>query len=402
MNILLYIFWACLGIIFYNYAGYGIILLIITSIKQLLRQSEAHPISHTNYKEDLPDVTLVIAAYNEETVIEEKIANCLSLNYPKDKIKFLFITDGSNDNSPSIISRYKQLNLLNQPERLGKSAALNRAMEYVQTQITIFSDANTMLNRSAIKRMVMHYKNKDIGGVSGEKRIKKSNNNESAVSEEGLYWKYESFLKNLDFKLYTVTGAAGELFSIRTTLWEALPEDVILDEFIISTRINLKGYRIAYEPHAYALELPSSSISEEKKRKIRISAGAFQAMLILKPIFNLFRYPVLFFQFLSHRFLRWTLTPLSIPILFITNLMIVIITNENLYISILILQFLFYLSAYAGSFLSEHPTRFKFLKICYYIFFMNYSIYLGFNRFLRKEQSVKWEKSERQVFCAPN
>lgn len=395
MHTVYYCFWVCLGIIFYSYVGYGLLLMILTTGKRLvarmLNKRRAKPDPPLNY----PEVTLVIAAYNEAEVIEEKIANCLNLDYPSDKLSFLFITDGSNDGTDQIIARYPQIRLLHQPERKGKSAALNRAMKYVTTPITVFCDANTILNRPAITRIAMQYNNKRVGGVAGEKKIRVVDGSTTG-SGEGLYWRYESLLKRLDARLYTVTGAAGELFSIRTDLWEPLPENAILDDFVISSRINLKGYKIGYEPTAYATELPSSTIKEEKKRKVRISAGAFQAMSWLKPLFNVYKHPLLFFQFFSHRFLRWTLTPLAFPTLLISNSLMVFIDGGTFFAIALLLQGIFYLFALIGAFFRDSNRRLPLLKVCYYIVFMNYSVYLGFFRFLKGEQTVVWDKALRQ------
>jgi cellulose synthase/poly-beta-1,6-N-acetylglucosamine synthase-like glycosyltransferase len=360
-------------------------------VARMLNKRRAKPDPPLNY----PEVTLVIAAYNEAEVIEEKIANCLNLDYPSDKLSFLFITDGSNDGTDQIIARYPQIRLLHQPERKGKSAALNRAMKYVTTPITVFCDANTILNRPAITRIAMQYNNKRVGGVAGEKKIRVVDGSTTG-SGEGLYWRYESLLKRLDARLYTVTGAAGELFSIRTDLWEPLPENAILDDFVISSRINLKGYKIGYEPTAYATELPSSTIKEEKKRKVRISAGAFQAMSWLKPLFNVYKHPLLFFQFFSHRFLRWTLTPLAFPTLLISNSLMVFIDGGTFFAIALLLQGIFYLFALIGAFFRDSNRRLPLLKVCYYIVFMNYSVYLGFFRFLKGEQTVVWDKALRQ------
>jgi cellulose synthase/poly-beta-1,6-N-acetylglucosamine synthase-like glycosyltransferase len=400
MQVVIYIFWICLGIIFYSYVGYGILLLLLTGIRQLFGNSELGKRLSGEGKEFLPEVTLVVAAYNEEDIINEKIANCLALNYPSDKLSFLFITDGSDDGTTDIVARYPRIRLLHKPLRKGKAAALNRAMMHVHTPVAVFCDANTMLNRSAIRRLVWHYQDSRTGGVSGEKKVLSGDGLGAAAAGEGLYWKYESLLKQLDTELYTVTGAAGELFSIRTSLWNPLPEDVILDDFIISSRINLKGYRVAYEPAAYASELPSASIGEERKRKIRIAAGAFQAMVMLKPMFNAFKHPLLFFQFFSHRFLRWTLAPLSFPLLLLSNMVLVIQGMGIPFTLVLVGQAVFYLLALVGASVADRVVGLRVLKIAFYILFMNYSMYLGFARFLRGRQSVVWEKAGRKVVAA--
>lgn len=392
IHIFHYVFWICLAIIFYNYIGYGVLLGIISSVRRMF--SHTHTFRYT--LAHLPEVTLVVAAYNEEAVIEEKITNCFELDYPKDKITILFITDGSTDRTVDIIGRYPQIKLLNSPERKGKTAALNRAMNHVHTPVTVFCDANAMLNRSAIKKIVSHYASSRTGGVAGEKRVI-TTGNLSTVASEGLYWKYESLLKKLDAELYTVTGAAGELFSIRTALWTPVPDNVLLDDFIISARINLKGYRIAYEPRAYASELPSTDLKEERKRKIRISEGAFQSMGMLKGLFNVFKHPVLFFQFFSHRFLRWTLTPLSLPLLLLANILLVAYSAGVFYNGMLIAQVAFYLLAGTGRLFGGSHSWLKILKIFHYLLFMNYSVYIGFFRFMKGKQSGVWEKAERRM-----
>src|SRR5690606_11550963 len=149
------------------------------------------------------------------------------------------------------------------------------------------------------------------------KKILMTKNGKAAGAGEGLYWKYESWLKKNDSALYSVVGAAGELFSIRTELYEYVGNNIIVDDFVLSLKICWKGFRILYAPEAYAMEAPSQSMEEEQKRKIRISAGAFQSMVILKDLMNIFKYGVLSFQYISHRVLRWTICPALLPVIFI-------------------------------------------------------------------------------------
>ncbi len=227
----------------------------------------------------MPEISLVVTAYNEESIIKEKILNTLSLDYPEDKLKIIFITDGSTDSTPYIIGSYPRITLLHHSERKGKLAAMNRVIEHINTEYVIFSDANTLLNPDCIKKIVPHYANALTGGVSGEKKVSSSNN---AVSGEGIYWKYESFLKKLDSELYTTVGAAGELFSIRTSLYTPLPENTIIEDFVQSLLLCMKGYKVKYEPLAFSQEKASLTITDEMERKIRISAGAFRAMGLLK------------------------------------------------------------------------------------------------------------------------
>jgi cellulose synthase/poly-beta-1,6-N-acetylglucosamine synthase-like glycosyltransferase len=388
MRITYILFIASFLILFYNYIGYGILLWTLVKIKRLLVRTKP---AETSYE---PEVTLIVAAYNEETVIEEKIVNTLALDYPKEKLRLLFITDGSTDNTPGIIARYPQIQLLHTLTRNGKTAALNRAMEHVQTPYVIFCDANTLLNSAAVRNIVKHYADENTGGVAGEKKVI-STGAAGAAATEGVYWKYESFLKKLDAELYSVVGAAGELFSIRTDLFQAVEPNVILDDFVISLRINIKGYRIAYAPDAYAMETPSDSIKEEHKRKIRICAGGFQAIVMLRALLNVFRYPVVSFQYISHRVLRWTLSPLSLSVLLITNIILAVYGGGWLFNAFLAIQLLGYAAALTGYKLAEHNIRISLFYIPFYFLFMNIAVYQGFYRYLTNNQSAAWEKAKR-------
>jgi cellulose synthase/poly-beta-1,6-N-acetylglucosamine synthase-like glycosyltransferase len=216
-----------------------------------------------------------------------------------------------------------------------------------------------------------------------------------AGSGESLYWKYESFLKKLDSELYTTVGAAGELFSIRRSLYERLPEDTIIEDFVQSLRLCSKGYIVKYEPEAYALELPSGSVKDEMKRKIRISAGAFQAMGRLKTLFNPFRYPVVFFQFVSHRILRWTLCPIALLLLLLSNPVLVAMGSHIIYYIVLLFQLIFYALALAGWRHANRNSSRKIFNVPFYFLFMNMAVFIGFNRFMNKRQTAIWEKASR-------
>ena len=381
-------FWICIFIIVYTYLGYGIVLLLLVTVKRLFKDNKGI-ISYYQ-----PNVTLLVAAFNEENYIKDKIENSLSLDYPKDKIEFLLVTDGSDDATPEIIKKYPQIKLMHRPERQGKIVAVERAMSEVHGEIVVFTDANTLINKEAINNIVQHFSNEKIGVVSGEKRILNRETDEAAGAGEGFYWKYESKLKKWDDELYSVMGAAGELFALRTKLFEPIPKDSLIEDFYMSFKIIEKGYKIAYEPDAYALEEPSASVSEELKRKIRIAAGGIQSIVRLKELLNPFKYGVITFQYISHRVLRWTLAPLALPMVFITNALL--INHGLLYVYLFIGQALFYLAAILGLLLEKKHIRLKLLFIPYYFCIMNYAVYIGFIKYLKGTQSVLWEKSIRR------
>lgn len=383
------ILWVWISIIFYTYFGYGILLYILVSIKSLSQKKVKYDAEY------LPQVTLIVAAYNEEDHIKEKIENSIALDYPKDKIEFLFVTDGSNDTTPEIIKNYPNIRLMHQPERQGKIMAVERAMPEVHGKIVVFTDANTLLNKEAIKNIVRHFSNDKVGVVAGEKRILNREVDDAVGAGEGFYWKYESLLKQWDDELYSVMGAAGELYAIRTELFRPIPKDSLIEDFYMSMKIVQQGFKIAYEANAYALEEPSASVAEEMKRKIRIAAGGMQSMVGLKTLLNPFKYRVITFQFISHRVLRWTLAPVALPIIFLLNM--VLLKVGNLYQMLFIGQVLFYLAALIGYILEKKQIRLKLLFVPYYFCMMHYAVYAGFFRYIKGSQSVLWEKAARRT-----
>ena len=283
-------------------------------------------------------------------------------------------------------------------ERGGKIGAMNRGMQFVKTPIVIFSDGNTNLGVDSIREIVNLFANPKVGCVSGEKRIYSKDEDAAAGAGEGLYWKYESTLKKWDAELYSVVGAAGELFAIRTELWQEVEKDTLLDDFIISLRVAMAGYTIQYNPEAYAIETASANVKEELKRKIRISAGGIQSVVRLRSLLNVFKYGTLSFQYISHRVLRWTLTPLLLLLIIPANLFLAINADfqlSNIYTLLFYGQILFYVAALTGWFLENRKIKVKVLFVPYYFFIMNLSVFLGFRRYLKGNQSVKWERAKR-------
>jgi biofilm PGA synthesis N-glycosyltransferase PgaC len=389
MTLFAILFWFLLFVIFYSYLGYGIFLYLIVKIKRLINP-EIQNFDRT-YE---PSVTLLIAAYNEKDFIEDKILNCLALDYPKDKLKLIFVTDGSDDGTPELISKHTGITLLHEAARSGKISAVNRAMKVVDTEITIFCDANTILNKEAIRNIVRHFQFANVGCVAGEKRILNKEKEGASGAGEGIYWKYESLLKKLDSELKTVVGAAGELFALRTDLFKPTETNAIIEDFVISLRIAQQGYKVVYEPEAYAMETSSANVKEELKRKIRICAGGIQSVVWLSALLNPFKYGWLTFQYVSHRVLRWTITPLFLLLVIPMNIILAQYFG-GIYTLLLAGQILFYVAALTGWYLQYREMKVKALYIPYYFFIMNYAVYLGFFRYIRGRQQVNWERSER-------
>ena len=396
MGTLKILFGMLLFTIFYTYIGYGILLFAIIKIRRFFKIGVIQEIEY-GYE---PEVTLFITAYNEKDYVASKMKNTLELEYPKEKLNIVWVTDGSDDGTPELLYNYPNATVHHVEARNGKIGAMNRGMEFVKTPVVVFSDANTMLGKESIKRIVRLFGNEKVGCVSVEKRIFNPDSDAASGAGEGIYWKYESALKKWDAELYSVVGAAGELFAIRTKLYRHVEKDTLLDDFIISLRVAQEGYTIQYDPEAFAIETASANVKEELKRKIRISAGGIQSVVRLRSLLNVFKYGTLSFQYISHRVLRWTLAPLCLLILIPISFILAYkdgFLEVKLYSILFWLQLLFYCAALLGWFLENRETRIKALFVPYYFVIMNLSVVLGFVRYLRNNQSVNWERAKRAV-----
>lgn len=392
--ILKLLFWFFLFILVYSYLGYALILYVLVKMKNLFNSGK-----HENPDNFEPEVCLFVTAYNEKDYVDQKVENSLQLDYPNEKIQYLWVTDGSDDGTPDILRQYKNTEVYHLPERRGKMHAMNRGMQFVRAPLVIFSDTNTLLNKNAIREIVAAFSNPKVGCVAGEKRIIENETDAAAAAGEGLYWRFESWVKKLDAELNSAVGAVGELFAIRRELFEEVEIDTVLDDFIVSLRIAQKGYKIAYTPNAYAEETASLNVQEELKRKIRIAAGGIQSLFRLAALLNPLKYGLLSWQYFSHKVLRWTLAPVSLFLLFVFNGVIVAVNNlwlvAGFYSLFFYFQVLCYLLALIGWFFENRRLRFKTLFVPYYFVSINYASVRGIFRYLRGRQPAGWEKSKR-------
>ena len=387
------LFWAMLLIVFYTYIGYGILLYFIIRLKRLFKGKPMKAVLPSD--EELPTMTLMICAYNEEDVVAEKMANTLALDYPHDKFRIMWVTDGSNDCTNELLQAYPEVDIVFSPERRGKTAALKHGLRELKTQYVAFTDANTMINRDALREIARLFMDPTVGCVSGEKRVAARKAGEMAAEGEGLYWRYESTLKKWDSELYSAMGAAGELYAIDPTLVHEVPDEALLDDFMMSMYIVQAGRRIAYTPDAYALEYGSANIFEESKRKRRIAAGGLQSIWWLRSMLNPLHQPLVAFQYISHRVLRWSVTPVALIILLIVNALLVYFKAGTFYTVMLVLQLLFYLMALAGWWLDRRGHKNKLLYTAYYFVFMNINVFRGMAYLRTHGKSGAWEKARR-------
>lgn len=393
MKIVELLFWIALLLVCYTYVGYGLLLAAAVWLRERIRprRTVAQPA-------ELPHVTLVIAAYNEEAVVDEKMRNCLALDYPADRLRILWVTDGSTDGTRERLAAWPRAEVLFEPARRGKTAALNRSIGAIRTPLVVYTDANTMLNPEAVREIVRCFADPRVGCVAGEKRVRSRTADEAAnaAATEGLYWRYESQLKAWDDRLHTAVGAAGELFAVRRELYRPLREDTLLDDFVLSMRIARAGYRIAYCRTAWAEEEPSADLHEEGKRKTRIAAGGLQSVWRLRSLLLPWPRPLLWWQYTSHRVLRWTLAPLLLALLLPLNIALAIGSPHRLLYGILLCgQLLFYAAALWGHLAAHRGRKGGICTVPAYFLFMNLHVFAGIFYLCRHKGTGAWEKARR-------
>ncbi len=391
-------FWLSVGCILYTYLGYPLLIAILSRT----RPRDIFPASH------LPSITLLIAAHNEETVIEEKIRNTLTLDYPKDRLQILIVTDGSTDHTPEIVRRYARadIELLHRPERRGKMAAINRAIPLARGEVVVFSDANNFYHSDALRQLVAPFRDPRVGAVSGAKTIQESN--DALGASEGLYWKYESFLKSQESRLGNCTAVCGEILAVRRKAYIAPPEDIINDDFFIAMQIARQGYRILYAPRARSSERVSASARDEITRRTRINAGRYQAFARANQWLP-FHNPILLWQLFSHKFLR-LMVPFAMIGAALSNLLAVLLrpvapapAGSLLHLgrpygeTLLALQTIFYFTAWLGARLekkSAHPLS-RLFYLPTFLVNSNLAALQGFVKFVQGKQSPIWERVAR-------
>jgi poly-beta-1,6-N-acetyl-D-glucosamine synthase len=385
--------WLCIVIIFYIYAGYPLLLFLFSSLKTHL---ESFP-----YTE--PSVTLLIAAYNEAVIIKKKLANSLEINYPKESLQIIVAADGSDDGTEETVREYAPhgIELLYDPVRAGKMAAINRAMPHARGAIVVFSDANNMFDPDAISKLIAPFSDPAVGCTTGAKLILKGDGLLDA--SEGLYWRYESFIRKHETETGSCTGVNGEIFAVRRELFEPPPAHIINDDHYIALQIIRKGFKVVYVPEARSFERASLTAADEIERRARIIAGRYQIMAAGLHLLPLNR-PFVAWQIISHKYLR-PFVPFIMILALVLNIMAVLPPLYGSFLfstpypanwMILFLQGLFYCLAFAGNSFKLKGASGKLLYIPTFLFNSNFAAIAGLFRYLAKRQTVLWKKLERQ------
>ena len=376
------IFWISLFLITYSYVFYPLLLIVLS---KFLKSEEL------KLHGELPKVSIIIAAYNEEKVIEKRIQNCLSLDYSLDYLEIIVASDGSDDHTNDLVRSFVSsgVRLFDFKQRRGKVNVLNETVPHAKGEIIVFSDANTVFERDALKKLVRHFENPEVGCVCGLLKFISAQGSKTGELE-GVYWKFETLLKTVEGRRGSLLGANGAIYAIRKELFVHCPADTIVEDFVLPMKILEKGYKVIYDPQAVAVEETAKHIVQEKQRRIRIGAGDFQALMMLLPMLNPLRgFSAL--AFWSHKVLRWV-APFFLILTFITNLFLL---NDSFYKILFGLQCLFYTCAFLGQVLAWSGIQIKLFSLCYYFVSMNLALLLGFVRFAVGTQQVAWERTER-------
>lgn len=378
MHLLLIIpLWLSALAVVWTYAGYPLFIL-------LLARWRPHP----HHRADIqPSVSLIIPTYNEEAIIAEKLENVLGLDYPQEKREILVVADGSTDQTVEIVERYasRGVQLLFQPQRQGKTAAMNRAVPHTCGEILVFSDANAMLEQTSLQMLVRNFADPQVACVSGEKRVRADS--QVQARGESAYWRFEARLKEAESQVSTAIGAVGEFFAIHRKYYRAMEEDNLIEDFVLSMRLVIDGWRVVYEPGAVAWEEASPSLRSEWERRSRMAAGGFQAIGRLRRLLSP-RYGLVAFQYFSHKVLRWT-APFTMLLAWVSN---ALLYNLDFYRVLFWGQTSFYLLALVGGVTLLLGWKVRLLQLAFYFCFANSTALGGFVRYVTGTQSVIWKK----------
>jgi cellulose synthase/poly-beta-1,6-N-acetylglucosamine synthase-like glycosyltransferase len=382
--ILIWAFAFSCGVVLYTYACYPLLIWLASG---LLGKRQTPP--SLPARQEWPRVSLLVAAYNEETEIGRRIDNALAADYPRDKLEIVIASDGSTDRTCEIVRQYAEqgVRLVAYPERHGKPAVLNRTVPQLQGDLVVFSDANAATEPQAFHKLVRWFQDPRVGAVCGRLVLTDPATGNNA---DGLYWKYETFLKKCENRLGGLLGSNGAIYAVRREEFPAISDQTIIDDFVIPLQVKAeRGSRIVYDEEAVAREQTPASIGAEFQRRSRIGAGGFQAIGMLKGLLHP-RFGWTSFTFFNHKILRW-LCPFFLAGAFVTNVLLV---HVAVFRWLMLGQFTFYLLAMVGSRL-PHTKSLRVLRLVTMFVHMNAALAVGFCRWMRGTQKTAWRRTIR-------
>lgn len=383
MPFLTLIFWSSGFLLFYAYVGYPIVLWVLSAFSYR-RQLEAE----TFHK---PTVTLLISAYNEQSVIKAKIQNSLALDYPRHLLEIIVISDGSTDGTDDIVADYANhgVQLRRFEGRIGKTACLNNAVPLAKGEVIVFSDANSQYDKDALWRLMRRLVDHRVGFVSGRTTYRASNVNTASIS---LYSKLEVLTKILESRIGSCIGADGAIFAIRKDLFRPLRSSDIND-FVIPLSIIERGFQGKLASDAFCVEAAAGSIKDEFKRQVRITTRTIRAIFSYSNLFNPLKYGLISFELLSHKLFK-LLGPLFLLLLFVTSLALT--ATEPLYSVACTAQVFFYLMAGLYHSHISLPGLSKIMSPAHTFTMVNIAILMGWIQYFRGETYMSWSPSQRE------
>jgi cellulose synthase/poly-beta-1,6-N-acetylglucosamine synthase-like glycosyltransferase len=391
------VFWIAVGLVAWSYFGYPLLLAIWDGVRgafgalRFLGGSSDRRGPAGEASVEWPRLSIVFSAFNEEACIRQKIENCLALDYPEDRLEIVVGCDGCTDRTAEIARaagggrvRVEELS-----PRSGKATVLTRLVPAALGDVVVLTDANVMLERGALRALARRFRDRSVGAVVGRLRLVNPRNHEF---EEGVYWKYETFLKYYEGKHGTVLGANGGIYAIRRLLFQPLRPDTITDDFVIPVRIAVRGWQVPFAPDALAFEDTAEDAGKEFVRRARIGAGNWQALARVPDLLDP-RVGFLFFAFVSHKLLRWA-TPLLLAVALAANVALAAAPGAWGFRGLLVAHLAFYLLAVAGRLGAAGKVR-RLASHAHYFVAMNAALAVGFWRFLRGTQAATWQRTDR-------
>ena len=376
--------WASLAIVVYCYVVYPPLIWCLSRLFGSHR--EAAPLR----EDDLPGVTLLIAAHNEERWIGQRVENALAADYPRARLEILVASDGSRDATVAIAERYvdRGVRVLDFRENRGKATALNAAMLEARHPLVVFSDANTFFEPGALRHLVSWFTDPAVGAVCGRLVLIDPAKGRNVDS---LYWKYETFMKKCESRLGALLGANGAIYALRKSDYVPILPDTLVDDFTIPLVSKLKtGKAIVFDSHALAWEECPPAIRDEFRRRSRIGAGGYQAVVRLLPLLSP-AHGWIGFAFFSHKILRW-LCPFFLILALGANLLCL---ESPAYVALLSAQLAFYLVSLAGALVPGQGIVGRLVRLPAMFTSMNVALLIGFWNWLFSQQRGVWQRTAR-------
>jgi len=383
------VFWLCLSLIAYTYFVYPMFLFLAYAWSQIWRdwqylKGRGNRRCPHLVAQELPLITMIVPAYNEEKHLPDKLANLQRLEYPQEKLEVIFVSDGSTDGTNRILEKVIAPNVrtIFLRERQGKPLALNQAVKAARHEILVFSDAATLFAPDALQKLIRHFSQSGVGAACGALKFR---GNAESKQTEGVYWGYESMLRLMESRLGATLTASGAIYALRRECYRPLPADSVIEDFVIPMNARRLGYQVLYDPEAIGMEFAAESIKGEFRRRVRLAIGSFRNLR------EFLRVPLPRFTriaFFSHKVLRWMVPFLLIGVL-LSNAFLL---RELPYRITAVSQLLFYLWAALGWVLHQQMQKLRFGLVGYFLLAMNVAFLVGFIRFLSGKTEATWER----------